>query len=37
VPGDREVCSADIAAYAVLDEQNAARLRAAGIESAALS
>ncbi|MFY9934983.1 MAG: diaminopimelate epimerase [Streptosporangiaceae bacterium] len=33
VPEDREVCAEDIAAYAALDEQNAARLRAAGIET----
>jgi diaminopimelate epimerase len=31
---DREVCAEDVAAYAALDEQNAARLRAAGIETA---
>ena len=34
MPGDREVCAGDIAAYAALEEQNAARLRAAAVETA---
>jgi diaminopimelate epimerase len=33
--GDREFCSDEVRAYAALDEQNAGRLRAAGIETAA--
>ncbi len=35
--GDREPCSDEVRAYAALDEQNARRLRAAGIETAAWS
>jgi len=31
-PADREACTAEVAAYAALDGQNAARLRAAGVE-----
>ena len=33
-PADRELFPDEIRAYATLDEQNAARLRAAGIETA---
>ena len=33
-PADRQLFSDEVRAYAALDEQNAARLRAAGIETA---